>query len=183
VTRPGQPAVLVLVGTDHHPFDRMVGWVDDWLSSLGDPPSCLVQYGRSSPPRVAEGAGFFDHDDVERLMKTAQVVVSHGGPTTIAEARRRGHHPVVVARDPRLGEHVDDHQLRFSRRLSESGLIELVGSADQLELALARRFEDGWAPPQSQSAPDPTASAHRFGVLIDSLLSDSPVRRGRGALR
>ena len=25
------PLVFVSVGTDHHPFDRLIGWVDAWL--------------------------------------------------------------------------------------------------------------------------------------------------------
>ena len=59
-------------------------------------------------------------------MAAADVVVTHGGPATITEARRTGGTPVCVPRDPKLGEHVDDHQQRFARFLAERGLVQLV---------------------------------------------------------
>jgi len=47
------PLVLVTVGTDHHPFDRLVGWIDRWA-----PPGrvrLVVQYGTAVPPRGLSG--------------------------------------------------------------------------------------------------------------------------------
>ena len=49
-----RPLVLVVVGTDHHPFDRAVGWADEWAASHPDR-RVLVQYGTSRRPTTAEG--------------------------------------------------------------------------------------------------------------------------------
>lgn len=172
-----------MVGTDHHPFNRLVEWMDAWLESRSGAVRCLVQYGSSDPPRVAQGSRFFDHADVEPLMRQARVVVSHGGPTTIAEARRAGHLPLVVARDPLRGEHVDDHQLRFSRRLSTAGLIDLVESRERLVSALESRLRATPSATPAILATDPAVAAMRFGKLVDELLQQPGSTRRRRVAR
>jgi UDP-N-acetylglucosamine transferase subunit ALG13 len=164
--------VFVSVGTDHHPFDRLVRWVDAWL-----PPGdvrCLVQYGTSAAPVRAEGVGYLDHGALTALLDEAAVVVCHGGPTTITESRRHGRRPIVVPRDPALGEHVDDHQQRFCARMEAKGLI--TTAAD--EGAFRKLVDHALAAPEEFSVPaeggDVAASVARFGGLVADLLS----RRG-----
>jgi UDP-N-acetylglucosamine transferase subunit ALG13 len=170
------PTVLVSVGTDHHPFDRLVRWVDGWLGAQDNGEvTCLVQYGASHPPGRARGLPYLDHADLSQVMGGAHVVVCHGGPSTIAEARRNGHRPIVVPRNPRLGEHVDDHQERFSRRLADAGMVWLVTSREDLvhalDDALAHaehvHLEGNGVPSQ----PSASEAALRFGALVDELFA------------
>ena len=169
------PAVLVSVGTDFHPFDRLVAWVDGWLAARhGDAVDCLVQYGTSRPPVRAAGVAYLDHAELDRLLAHADVVVSHGGPSTIAEARRHGHLPLVVPRSPALGEHVDDHQQRFARRLDEAGLVRVVATPADLHAAL----EEALAAPRNRAdtPPEPAQAGaldavRRFGELVDGLFA------------
>jgi UDP-N-acetylglucosamine transferase subunit ALG13 len=176
------PAVLVTVGTDHHPFDRLVGWVDAWVAASPTRARCLVQHGTSRPPAYADGAAHLGHDQLGELMTHARAVVCHGGPSTIMEARRHGHRPIVVARAPELGEHVDDHQQRFARRLARQGMVRLVGTAAELEAALAAELSDSRAPRTAAqgdgSGPDSVAAAAlRFGELVDAMLAQRSARR------
>lgn len=162
--------VVVIVGTDHHPFDRLIRWIDDWIASgQSGSASCLVQYGTTKPPQHAEGRAFLGHGEVQALMQAARAVVCHGGPTTIAEARRAGHRPVVVARDPARGEHVDEHQMLFARRLAGGGAIDLVEDFGGLAAALQSSL-DGPRSPGPLPGADVTASALRFAALVDELL-------------
>lgn len=172
---PRSPSVLVSVGTDFHPFDRLVAWVDEWLGTRpGGEVPCLVQYGSSRPPERAAGVPFLGHDDLGSVMASALVVVCHGGPSTIAEARHHGHRPIVVPRSPGLGEHVDDHQQRFSRRLAETGRVRLVLAEQDLRDAL----EDALAAPAvTRSEPDlahltAAEAALRFGELVDTMFAE-----------
>jgi UDP-N-acetylglucosamine transferase subunit ALG13 len=66
------------------------------------------------------------------LMHQARGVVTHGGPATILDAREAGHVPIVVPRRRAWGEHVDDHQVAFCRRVFEEGLIKLASTEDEL---------------------------------------------------
>ena len=168
---------MVVVGTDHHPFDRLVTWVDTWLQCRPEGPvSCLVQYAASAPPRVARGRPYLDHAEVEQLMARARAVVTHGGPTTIAEARRAGHRPVVVPRSARLGEHVDDHQRRFAGRLASAGLVDVADTQVELVTAVESRLGAATVPGPTAVAAEWAESARRFGKLVEEVLG-SWVRR------
>jgi len=59
--RTPMPLVLITVGTDHHPFERLVGWIDRWTPPA--PVRVVVQYGTAVPPHTAEGVAFLAPDE------------------------------------------------------------------------------------------------------------------------
>jgi UDP-N-acetylglucosamine transferase subunit ALG13 len=127
--------VVALVGTDHHPFGRMVDWIDAAATRHGDV-RFVVQHGATPPPLVAEGYDYLTQDRLAELLKEASVVVCHGGPGTIADAREAGHVPLCVPRDPALGEHVDGHQQRFARVVGDIGVVREIRSRESFDLEL-----------------------------------------------
>jgi UDP-N-acetylglucosamine transferase subunit ALG13 len=184
------PLVVMVLGTDVHRFDRAVEWLDRWLADQPLPaPRCVVQYGTAAAPRLAEGHEFLEHAELQRLMATATVVVSHGGPATITEARRTGHVPVVVPRDPGRGEHVDDHQQRFTRRLTSAGMVRGCETEDALRAELDRALAepDAFAVPTPEEAAGGGAPVNEavlaVGAVVDGLTSarqrSRPHRRRR----
>ena len=96
----------------------------------------LVQYGHSRAPQVARGSSLLDHADLQDAMCRATVVVCHGGPATITEARRHGKLPICLPRDPERGEHVDNHQQLFARRMGAGGVVRLTETERELRVAL-----------------------------------------------
>jgi UDP-N-acetylglucosamine transferase subunit ALG13 len=145
MTGSGSLRLFVALGTDHHPFDRLVSWVDGWVveaRSRSLRVDCLVQHGASRPPAHALGTRFLPVEEMHRWYAEADVVVCHGGPATIAEARGAGHRPLVVPRRSELGEHVDDHQVAFARRVAKNDQIVLaetyVDLSRWLDLSLER---------------------------------------------
>ena len=172
------PLVLVAVGTDHHPFDRAVEWVESWLRTRLDQVDVLVQYGHSKPPEVARGSALLDHTDLQQAMAGASVVVCHGGPATITEARRHGKLPICLPRDPALGEHVDNHQMLFAQRMGDGGVVRLAQTERELWAALdealahPERFTvHGSAGPEGRSRGD---GLTRFADLVEQLLPPAP---------
>ena len=107
--------MVVTVGSDHHPFDRLVGWVDRWMDEQHESVDLVVQHGTAGPPRHGRSIEFLQHKELMRLIADADVVVLQGGPMGIVEARRLGHKPLAVPRMRSLGEVVDDHQMPFCR--------------------------------------------------------------------
>jgi len=167
-----RPLVFVTVGTDHHPFDRLVGWVDRWLEDGAEATvRCLVQSGTSRPPRRAEHARYLSYPDMEARMADALVVISHGGPGNVMMCRWSGKKPIVVPRRKELGEHVDDHQLAFTRRLGALGEIELAED----ESTLRRVLDEVVGGERSLQLPPPeteaAAAIGRFERLVDGLLA------------
>lgn len=123
--------VVVVVGTDHHRYERAVEWADGWARR--DPSrSVFIQYGSSTSPRHAEGQDFLSPEELSQRMAGAKVLITHGGPGTISAARAAGHRPIVIARNPEHGEHVDDHQMRFARWAHERDLVDACEDFERL---------------------------------------------------
>jgi UDP-N-acetylglucosamine transferase subunit ALG13 len=171
--------LLVTVGTDHHPFDRLVRWVEAWLAGGPRELRCLMQTGTSAPPAApATWRAYLEHDALRAAMAEAAAVVCHGGPGTILGARHLGAVPIVVPRQHRLGEHVDDHQVAFSRRLAaEGGGIHLAETEADLHRLLDRVAAD---PAAFRAGPEDRATAtavREFGRLVDGLVGGRPSPR------
>nr|WP_241728794.1 glycosyltransferase [Nocardioides zeae] len=172
-----------MVGTDHHPFDRLVGWLDRLAASLGPRAEIVVQHGHSVRPQVASGVEFVDQEQLTDLLDRAAVVVCHGGPGTIMDARRAGHVPVCVPRDPSRGEHVDAHQERFAAVVEDAGVVRLATDfpalADQVAATLRARGPQADVTEIEAAAEE---SAARFARQIDPVVG-RPVRRVRSVRR
>jgi len=168
MTRPTIPLVLVTVGTDHHPFDRLVGWIDRW-----HPPArvrVVVQYGTAVPPRDAHGRAFLAPDEFAALLTDADAVVCSGGPGAIMEARSTGLRPIVVPRRSNLGEHVDDHQRAFADFMASRDLITLADDESTLRTALDAVVRDPRTHRIDRVDGAPAGVA-RIGALIDELVN------------
>ncbi|RKS05602.1 UDP-N-acetylglucosamine transferase subunit ALG13 [Nocardiopsis sp. Huas11] len=163
------PDVVVSLGTDHHSFDRLVRWIDDYAHRHRDL-RVLVQHGHSAAPSRADGTPFLPGEELGELMRRARVVVTHGGPGTILQARGTGHLPIVVPRDPELDEHVDDHQLLFVQRLEDTERVRSCTTPQQLAGLIDRALA---SPDEFRVSEDreaaPERAALRAGALIDLL--------------
>jgi UDP-N-acetylglucosamine transferase subunit ALG13 len=139
----GRRLLLVTVGTDHHPFDRLIRWVDAWLGLGRTGVRCRMQTGTSTPPAgPAAWQPYLEFEALQAAMEEATVVVCHGGPGTILAARSTGAIPVTVPRQPRLSEHVDDHQVIFTRRLADAGGVFLAETEAGLHALLDRALAE-----------------------------------------
>jgi len=178
--------VLVLVGTDHHPFERLVAWADATAARHADA-RVVVQHGWTRAPRVAEGHQFLPHERIAELLVQAAAVVCHGGPGTIVDARDAGHVPICVPRDPRLGEHVDGHQLRFAGLVGTAGVVRTVTGPADFETTVDELLHTGTS--GRRPAGERDAATHQARSLLaaelDGLLRPPPPmprRRRRVAL-
>ncbi|MFC5177989.1 glycosyltransferase [Nocardioides taihuensis] len=177
--------VLVLVGTDHHPFDRLVAWADECAQR--DPGSrWVVQHGSSRPPTHAEAHAFLPHDDLVTMLADADAVVCHGGPGTIMDARGLGHVPVCVPRDPALGEHVDGHQQRFASLVDRAGVVVRADSAgaldDAVRQAASRRRETAGAAHALAGTGDGPVLGSAYGPVALGLTGRPPGQHDPTAL-
>lgn len=165
----GVYTVVVSVGTDHHPFDRLVQWIDEW-AALHPDVSIFMQRGTSTTPRRVASAEIVAHGDLLRLFAAADVVVSHGGPSTVMDARSSGRLPIVVPRDPSRGEHVDGHQMRFADHLDSHGLARLASSEFELRELLDAALDDPSSHHIDRADAASPSGVARFGAVVDELL-------------
>ena len=173
--------VVVTVGTDHHRFDRLVGWVDAWAAAHPDR-TVLVQHGTATAPTHAEGFPMLGYDHLVAAMGEATVVVAQGGPATVMDARSVGRRPIVVPRLARFHEVVDDHQVTFGRWAVARDLVLLAEDETELcRLLDAALHEPSLVriPPDSGAA---EATIDAFRQVTAPLLVQAQRRRAaRGA--
>lgn len=160
--------LVVTVGTDHHPFPRLVDWIHRWASAHPEVP-VLLQLGTTEPPAPlpsVHAVALLAHHDLVAAMAEADVVVTQGGPGGIMDARSVGRQPVAVPRRGDLGEHVDDHQVRFTAWMADRGLVHRATDEDTLRTEV----DAGLADPQRLRIPpdggtlDDTITAFRTVV-------------------
>jgi len=164
-----RPLVAVLLGTDHHAFDRLVALAESASETMNA--DWFVQHGYSTRPTLLPASPMLAVDELQDLLLRARAVVTHGGPGLIMEARAAGHVPVVVPRDPALHEHVDGHQLRFTERIARDGLIRRATTREEFDAALARALTT--IPRQRSANATPSYSSARIGTLVDALRGDA----------
>lgn len=161
--------VLVTVGTDHHPFDRMVAWSERWAANHPDV-EVIVQHGASRRPTTLTGYERIPHQELTELMRRADVVVAHGGGGSITQCWETGKLPIVVARTRALGEHVDDHQVAFAERLAEMGNIHLARDFAGLHALLQRLLDTDPALRPTVDLALPNTTIQRIGGMIEDLV-------------
>jgi UDP-N-acetylglucosamine transferase subunit ALG13 len=169
-----RPRVLVTVGTDHHPFNRLIRWANDWLETHPEQvPGFFVQSGTASVCPICPGSAYLDAGQFDAALDEADAIVCHGGPATIAASWARGLLPIAVPRLPQLGEHVDDHQFSFCLELAELGRVRLAQTPTEFASLLEEVARDQAAFHASVSATDIDAAVARFGELVDGLVGRS----------
>ncbi len=172
-----RPVVLVTVGTDHHRFDRLIGWIDRWAADHPDV-DVLAQHGTAAAPRHARGTVMLGYDELVAEMAGAAVVVAQGGPATIMDARSVGQRPIVVPRLARHDEVVDDHQVAFTRWMASKDLVWEAHEEDEVRRLLDAALAD---PTMVRIPPEGGASAvtiDAFRAVVDPL-TDRRAGRGR----
>lgn len=133
--------LFVTVGTDHHPFDRLMDWVDDWAARHADV-ELIVQHGSTRPSRVGTSVSMLGSAELGTLYARADIVVSQVGPGTIADANHAGIRPIVVPRRAEFGEVVDDHQVAFGEFMASHERCVAVQTEAELHERLSSALAD-----------------------------------------
>ena len=163
--------IFVSVGTDHHPFDRLLRWMAAWPGEV----RVVVQSGATTPVAGIECRDFMVAAEMDALMAEASAVVCHGGPGTIMQARAAGQLPIVVPRRPEHGEHVDGHQVRFAAWMSAKGHVVVADTAAELHATLDRALADPSSFRVATDVEDRVEQvSRRFGALVDSVVGYRP---------
>jgi UDP-N-acetylglucosamine transferase subunit ALG13 len=172
--------VFVSVGTDHHPFDRLVGWAAEWARAHPDD-RVVCQHGTTAPPPPVanlRAVELLDAAGMAAELHAADVVVVSCGPGAAMDTRAAGRVPVVVPRRADLGEHVDDHQQAFARHLEARGLALRVVDEDGFRAALEEVAAD---PSRLRMEPEVRVPSGIEGVgrLVDDLVYGRRPTRAR----
>ena len=125
--------IFVTVGTHEQPFDRLLRKIDELVENKVLNEKVFVQIGYTNyRPKRFSYETLLTFKEMNNFAKEAKVVITHGGPGSTILASSYGKIPIVVPRQKKYGEHVDNHQVLFSKRLEEKKKVIAVYEMDDL---------------------------------------------------
>ena len=112
--------IFVTVGTHEQPFDRLVQKVDQMVAEGKIQEPVMIQTGYSTyEPKHCDFSKLLPYSEMERYIREARIIITHGGPASFISALQVGKIPIVVPRKGELNEHVNNHQVEFSRAVAQ----------------------------------------------------------------
>lgn len=126
--------IFVTVGTHEQPFNRLVECIDNLKRDGLIEEEVIIQTGYSTyEPKYCTWKKLFPFQEMARLVDEARIVITHGGPSSFIMSLQVGKTPIVVPRKYEFNEHVNDHQVAFSKAVAERmGTIYVVEDMDKL---------------------------------------------------
>lgn len=118
--------IFVTVGTHEQSFNRLVKEVDRLKEIGAIKDDVFIQTGYSDyEPKHCDFSKFLSFKEMKNKVDTADIVISHGGPASFIAPLQVGKIPVVVPRQFKFDEHVNDHQLDFAKQV-ESRMKNII---------------------------------------------------------
>ena len=110
--------ILVTVGTEKFPFDRLVKTIDKARGEGRILKKVFIQKGNSTYiPKWAEYVDFLDYEQMIELVKEADIIVSHAGVGSLLLCWELEKIPIIFPRRADFGEHLDDHQMELAKAM------------------------------------------------------------------
>lgn len=106
--------IFVTVGTHEQSFERLVKKVDDLKKDGVIDEDVVIQKGYTDyEPQFCESYKLVGYNDMQKYLKTARIIITHGGPASFIAPLSIGKIPIVVPRQKIFNEHVNNHQKEF----------------------------------------------------------------------
>lgn len=124
--------IFVTVGTHEQQFNRLVECMDKWAGENDE--EVVIQTGYSTyEPKNAKWSKLYPYSKMVELVDKARIVITHGGPSSFIMPLQIGKTPIVVPRQYKYDEHVNDHQVKFCKEVeSRMGTIVVVEDVEKL---------------------------------------------------
>lgn len=127
--------IFVTVGTHEQPFNRLVEGIDKLKENSVIQEDVIIQTGFSTyEPKFCRWQKLFAYQEMVKNVTDARIVITHGGPSSFVMPLQIGKIPIVVPRKKQYNEHVNDHQVEFSKAVAErQGNIIVVEDVEKLQ--------------------------------------------------
>lgn len=162
--------IFVTVGTHEQQFDRLIKKIDDLKREGKIEDEVFIQLGYSTYiPEKCNWKKMIGYDEMNEYMNKARIIITHGGPGSIFQSINLKKMPVVVARNPKYNEHIDNHQIEFTRKLHKKGSILAVEDIDEIEYII-KNYEDFALEIQMENNLNSDDFIMRFSLLIENMM-------------
>ena len=111
--------IFVTVGTHEQPFNRLIEYIDSLKKEGVIIENVIIQTGFSTyEPKYCKSYKLLPYNEMEKNVRDAHIVITHGGPASFIMPLQMGKIPIVVPRQHQFKEHVNDHQVEFAMAVS-----------------------------------------------------------------
>lgn len=112
--------IFVTVGTHEEQFNRLVEYMDKLRGANIIDEDVIIQTGFSTyEPKNCRWQKLYPYHTMIEMVEKARIVITHGGPSSFFMPLQVGKIPIVVPRQKAFGEHVNNHQLDFARKVAQ----------------------------------------------------------------
>ena len=126
--------IFVTVGTHEQAFNRLIQKIDELKRDGLIKDEVIMQTGFSTyKPKYCKWKKLIPYQQMKQYVDEARIVITHGGPASFIMPLQVGKVPIVVPRQKKFDEHVNDHQVSFSNAVAKrTGTIIVVDDMDKL---------------------------------------------------
>ena len=112
--------IFVTVGTHEQQFNGLIKFVDELKRDKVIVEDVIMQTGFCTyQPKYCEWHKLISYKDMEKNVRDARIVITHGGPASFIMPLQIGKVPIVVPRQEIFHEHVNNHQVDFAKQIEK----------------------------------------------------------------
>lgn len=109
--------IFVTVGTHEQQFNRLIKYMDEYAEKTNE--IVVIQTGYSTYKcKFADSYDFLTMNEMDNYISSANVVITHGGPSSFLSVIQKHKKVIVVPRLEKFEEHVNNHQADFLKKIS-----------------------------------------------------------------
>ena len=125
--------ILVTLGTQDKPFTRLLDSVQKEIDNGNIKDKVIVQAGYTKyNSDEMEIFDLIDRDKFSELIKSCDLLITHGGVGSILTGLKNNKKLIVCPRLAKYHEHMNDHQLQITENFSKAGYILPLYENDDL---------------------------------------------------
>lgn len=112
--------IFVTVGTHEQQFDRLIKKIDELKRDGIIKDEVVMQIGYSTyEPQYCKWKKLLTYNEMNEMYEKADIIITHGGPASFMKALELKKIPIVVPRQQKFDEHVNNHQVEFVKFVEE----------------------------------------------------------------
>lgn len=136
----GTRLIFVTVGTHEQPFNRLIQYIDELKRDSEIDEEVFIQTGYSTyEPKYCQWSKMISYNEMLKKVEEARIVITHGGPASFIIPLQIGKIPIVVPRKQEYGEHINNHQVEFTRKIAKiKGNIIIVENIQILGIVISQ---------------------------------------------
>ena len=131
--------IFVTVGTHEQQFDRLLKEVDRLKKENLIQDEVFIQTGYSNHvPKYCKWEKIISFEKMNQLIEGSDIIITHGGPATFMGVIAKGKVPIVVPRQKKFGEHVNDHQIEFVEKVINIYNLTVITNISDLMACISK---------------------------------------------